>query len=148
MIAQEAPKALKWPSGCAHLLVHIRRPPIISEGKGQSSISGLCKRFSTFLTLRSKGDTTPLSSTLDPCDTESEATSESCVNVATRTAAAHYPPAQNQYMQEKFLGELIFARIHTLRVQRLKIFKILEFSSEIENFKRATHQTPILCGEF
>ena len=23
-----------------------------------------------------------------------------------------YPPAQNQYMQEKFLGELIFARIH------------------------------------
>ena len=24
----------------------------------------------------------------------------------------HYPPAQNQYMQEKFLGELIFARMH------------------------------------
>ena len=23
-----------------------------------------------------------------------------------------YPPAQNQYMQEKILGELIFARIH------------------------------------
>ena len=23
-----------------------------------------------------------------------------------------YPPAQNQYMQEKFLGELIFPRIH------------------------------------
>ena len=23
-----------------------------------------------------------------------------------------YPPAQNQYMQEKNLGELIFARIH------------------------------------
>ena len=30
MIAQKAPKTLKWPSGCAHLLVHIRRPPIIS----------------------------------------------------------------------------------------------------------------------
>ena len=28
MIAQEAPKTLKWPSGCAHLLVHIRRPPV------------------------------------------------------------------------------------------------------------------------
>ena len=27
VIAQEAPKTLKWPSGCAHLLVHIRRPP-------------------------------------------------------------------------------------------------------------------------
>ena len=26
VIAQEAPKTLKWPSGCAHLLVHIRRP--------------------------------------------------------------------------------------------------------------------------
>ena len=22
------PKTLKWPSGCAHLLVHIRRPPM------------------------------------------------------------------------------------------------------------------------
>ena len=27
VIAQEAPKTLKWLSGCAHLLVHIRRPP-------------------------------------------------------------------------------------------------------------------------
>ena len=26
VIAQEAPKTLKWPSGCAQLLVHIRRP--------------------------------------------------------------------------------------------------------------------------
>ena len=31
VIAQEAPKALKWPSGYAHLLVHIRRPPIYKE---------------------------------------------------------------------------------------------------------------------
>ena len=30
VIAQEAPKTLKWPSGCAHLLVHIRRPPTYS----------------------------------------------------------------------------------------------------------------------
>ena len=36
----------------------------------------------------------------------------------------------------------------TLRAQRLKNFKILRFSSEIENFKRATHQTPIFCGVF
>ena len=35
-----------------------------------------------------------------------------------------------------------------LRAQRLKKFKILKFSSEIENFKRAAHQTPIFCGEF
>ena len=31
----------------------------------------------------------------------------------------------------------------TLRAQRLKKFKILKFSSEIENFKRAAHQNPI-----
>ena len=33
VIAQEAPKTLKWPSGCAqpHLLVHIRRPPSLPE---------------------------------------------------------------------------------------------------------------------
>ena len=37
---------------------------------------------------------------------------------------------------------------HTLRAQRLKKFKILKFSSEIEHFKRAAHQTPIFCGEF
>ena len=34
---------------------------------------------------------------------------------------------------------------HSLRAQRLKKFKILKFSSEIENFKRAAHQTPIFC---
>ena len=34
----------------------------------------------------------------------------------------------------------------TLGAQRLKKFKILKFSSEIENFKRATHQTPIFVG--
>ena len=37
---------------------------------------------------------------------------------------------------------------HTLRAPRLKKIKILNFSSEIENFKRAAHQTPIFCGEF
>ena len=36
----------------------------------------------------------------------------------------------------------------SLRAQRLKNFKILKFSSELENFKRAAHQTPIFCGEF
>ena len=36
----------------------------------------------------------------------------------------------------------------TLRAQRLKNFKILKFSSQIEIFKRAAHQTPIFCGEF
>ena len=36
----------------------------------------------------------------------------------------------------------------TLRAQILKIFKILKFSSEIEIFKRATHQPSIFCGEF
>ena len=35
-----------------------------------------------------------------------------------------------------------------LRAQILKKFKILKFSSEIEIFKRATHQPPIFCGEF
>ena len=34
----------------------------------------------------------------------------------------------------------------SLRAQRLKKFKILKFSSEIENFKRATHQTLFLWG--
>ena len=36
----------------------------------------------------------------------------------------------------------------TLRAQISKKFKILKFSSELEIFKRATHQTPIFCGEF
>ena len=37
----------------------------------------------------------------------------------------------------------------SLRAQRLKKFKILKFSSEIENLKRAARQTPIFfCGEF
>ena len=37
-------------------------------------------------------------------------------------------------------------RPYALRAQRLKNVKILKFSSEISNFKRATHQTPIFCG--
>ena len=38
----------------------------------------------------------------------------------------------------------------TLRAQRLKKFTILKFSGDIDNFKRATHQTPLFffCGEF
>ena len=32
-IAQEAPKTLKWPSGCAHLLLHIRRPLLKLGGR-------------------------------------------------------------------------------------------------------------------
>ena len=40
------------------------------------------------------------------------------------------------------------SRNGSLRAQRLKKFKILKFSSELEIFKRATHQTPIFCGEF
>ena len=35
-----------------------------------------------------------------------------------------------------------------LRAQILKKFKILKFSCELDIFKRATHQTPIFCGEF
>ena len=31
---------------------------------------------------------------------------------------------------------------------KIEKFKILKFSSEIENFKRATRQTPIFCGEY
>ena len=31
VIAQEVPKTLKWPSGCAHLLVHIRRCPRLAR---------------------------------------------------------------------------------------------------------------------
>ena len=42
----------------------------------------------------------------------------------------------------------IWASKSSLRAQRLKNFKILKISSEIENFKRAAHQTPIFCGEF
>ena len=51
--------------------------------------------------------------------------------------------------------------LNTQRAQSLKNFKIalrdwkfqarlkrMTFSSEIENFKRATHQTPYFCGEF
>ena len=34
------------------------------------------------------------------------------------------------------------------RAQRLKKIKILKFSSEIEKFKRSTHQTPVFCGKF
>ena len=37
-------------------------------------------------------------------------------------------------------------RNRTLRAQRLKKFKILKLSSEIENFRQATHQTPIFVG--
>ena len=40
------------------------------------------------------------------------------------------------------------SRLYSLRAQTLKIIKILKFSSELEIFKRATHQTPIFCGEF
>ena len=40
------------------------------------------------------------------------------------------------------------ATFRTLRAQRLKKFKILKFSSETENFKRATHQGPTFSGEF
>ena len=40
------------------------------------------------------------------------------------------------------------SKVSTLRAQILKNFKILKFSSELEIFKRATHQTPIFCGEF
>ena len=36
----------------------------------------------------------------------------------------------------------------SLRAQRLRKFKILKISSQIENFKRATHQTPIVSGKF
>ena len=36
----------------------------------------------------------------------------------------------------------------SLRAQRLKKFKILKFSSEIEHFKRAAHQNPFFCGKF
>ena len=36
----------------------------------------------------------------------------------------------------------------TLRAQILKKIKILKFSSELEIFKRATHEDPIFCGEF
>ena len=39
-------------------------------------------------------------------------------------------------------------KLENARAQRLNNFKILKFSSEIENFKRAAHQTPIFCGEF
>ena len=38
------------------------------------------------------------------------------------------------------------ASYDTLRAQILKKIKILKFSSELEIFKRATHQTPIFCG--
>ena len=51
--------------------------------------------------------------------------------------------SQSQSQRLRDCGALI-----TLRAQRLKKFKILKFSSEIVIFKRATHQTPIFCGEF
>ena len=43
---------------------------------------------------------------------------------------------------------LLWRVLISLRAQILKNFKILKFSSELENFKRATHQTPIFRGEF
>ena len=49
-------------------------------------------------------------------------------------------------MSKKFENKRVGG--HSLRAQRLKKIKILKFSSEIENFKRATHQTPFFCGEF
>ena len=45
-------------------------------------------------------------------------------------------------------GRVFAGNSWTLRAQILKKFKILKFSSELEIFKRATHQTPIFCGEF
>ena len=50
-------------------------------------------------------------------------------------------PAQRTLPYQKYYDD-------TLRAQILKKFKILKFSSELEIFKRATHQTPIFCGEF
>ena len=46
-----------------------------------------------------------------------------------------------------FLSRFTGVNLVPLRAQRLKKFKILKFSSEIENFKRGAHQTPIFCGE-
>ena len=38
VIFHEAPKTLKWPSGCAHLLVHIRRPPKTDNDQKMTTI--------------------------------------------------------------------------------------------------------------
>ena len=42
VIAQEALKTLKWPSGCAHLLVHIRCVPIVQATKHRVTITCYC----------------------------------------------------------------------------------------------------------
>ena len=42
----------------------------------------------------------------------------------------------------------IFSTAGSPKGPNLEKFQDLKFSSEIENFKRATHQTPIFCGEF
>ena len=49
------------------------------------------------------------------------------------------PPPQNSRPK-------LSAFLSTLRAQILKNFKILKFSSEIENLKRATHQTLFFVG--
>ena len=58
----------------------------------------------------------------------------------------YHPPEECRRQLQIILG--IFIIWISLRAQRLKKFKILKFSSEIEHFKRAAHQTPFFCGEF
>ena len=48
--------------------------------------------------------------------------------LALRLGVVLYLPTKIEKIQDRSLG--------------------LKFSSEIENFKRATHQTPIFCGDF
>ena len=62
-----------------------------------------------------------------------------------RPSEAH-PKSRN--IKKNAVFTRTFAFFPALRAQRLKKFKILTFSSEIEIFKRAAHQTPNLYGEF
>ena len=66
----------------------------------------------------------------------------------THPGACVRPPSVHLLGKPHRFAVFSILKIRTLRAQILKNFKILKFSSELEIFKRATHQTPIFSGEF
>ena len=75
------------------------------------------------------------------------------MNLPFFAVKAYVPGGVQNQAEKKFekclpagTGTKIYFSSTSLRAQRLKKIKILKFSSEIEKFKRATHQTPIFVG--
>ena len=56
-------------------------------------------------------------------------------NLITFTSGVHVPPpAQNQYMQERKLGELIFSRIHGVPVFALARIQEITFEGSFSAY--------------